>query len=309
MPAIRILAAAAAMALSFTAPARAVVILESTFAEEGGTERNTVVGFRAHIALARQAQFRAVMGVARDGGDHWGSGTAVWIGNEAAAGWILTAAHLTEGRGPRDIRFRSAAGRVYTADLIVRHPSWRNTGTRTGFDVALVRVTRPITDVGPAPVLYAGASETGRTMTFVGWGARGTGLRGESAAFDYGDQAAAAQARVERIISSRGANADIGGYLAITFPREDGAVANDLGGPRRPISRLAGLPGAGDSGGPAFLNVNGTWVVAGITARVSGNSEYGEIAHFARVAGVSDWIRRTTQVARFLGSVEPTAAR
>jgi hypothetical protein len=48
-------------------PAGAVTILDSTWAEEGGSAQNPSGGFGAHIALANQKQFDATISFTSDG--------------------------------------------------------------------------------------------------------------------------------------------------------------------------------------------------------------------------------------------------
>lgn len=177
-------------------------------------------------------------------------------------------------------------------------------GDHTGVDVAIVRLEAPVTDAGPAPVLYAGNAEQGRTITFVGFGTRGIGSVGEDERYNRGSGKAAAQGVVDEAVALRRGSVrmeDPGNYLTVFLPREDGSVANPNGGTRRPVSRLAGLLGSGDSGGSAWMPHGDGWAIVGINTSGDGNAQYGDNSWFVRVSGVRPWIASVFPQARFTG--------
>jgi len=281
--------------------ARAVIILDST---------QRAAGFAEHEALAREPQFRALF-MLRSTEDHsYASG--VFAGNDATNGYVLTAAHnYANGAEARHWAYTSSGGTVYRGIALATPPEWNgNPYTRTGFDLTLVKLDRPVTDAGPAPLFYAGSAELGRIVTFLGFGQRGTGSRGHDAMMVASPRvAAAAHGLVEQVLPRRrlatGA-ADAGNYFAITLPREDGQVRNPLGGRTVPVSRLAGLVANGDSGGPAFMQIDGRWVVCGIASNGTGTGRYGDISYFARTAGLAGWMGSEVPGTRFH---PPVAAR
>lgn len=63
-----------------TASTQTVTILDSTWREEGGRKGREAAGFGAHIALAAQPQFRAVLAMSTDEED-WDEASTTWIGN------------------------------------------------------------------------------------------------------------------------------------------------------------------------------------------------------------------------------------
>ena len=76
--------------------ARAVVILDSTWREEGGRKGREWKGFGAAIALAAEPQFAAVLALSSEG-ESWGEASGTWIGNDdEGRAYILTAAHIFE---------------------------------------------------------------------------------------------------------------------------------------------------------------------------------------------------------------------
>ncbi|MGF1577327.1 MAG: hypothetical protein ACFCU9_15570 [Cyanophyceae cyanobacterium] len=77
------------------ASAGAVVILDSTWAEEGGTNADPSAGFGAHIDLAYEPQFEATIAFSSDG-ETVGDCSGAWIGNDDDYAYVLTAAHCFE---------------------------------------------------------------------------------------------------------------------------------------------------------------------------------------------------------------------
>jgi hypothetical protein len=285
-------------------PSHGVIVLDSTWREEGGARGREADGFGAHMRLANQPQFRGLVSLSNDGGTEWGVGSGTWIGNDDSHGYILTSAHNFDGATIGDILFRTDSGKVLRGERVKIHPGYSVKGDHSGVDVAIVRLVAPVTDGGVAPLLYAGNAEKGRTLTFVGFGTRGIGSTGEDEErFNKGSGKAAAQGVVDEVVPFRGGSVrmdDPGNYLSVTLPREDGRVENSLGGARRPVSRLAGLIGTGDSGGSAWLQIGANWVIAGINTSGSGTAQYGDISWFARVSGFRTWIASVFPQAKFM---------
>jgi len=275
-------------------PATAVTILDSTWREEGGTTGRAWAGFGAHLDLAAEPQFAAVVALATDG-ETWGEASGTWIGNHGGHGYVLTAAHIFELPAQADAyQVRSPGGRIHHADRIWVHPDWNgDTETRTGFDLVILRLTQPMTDAGPPPVLYGGDREAGQTITFVGFGSRGIGSTGEQDRFHHGSAKAAAQGVVDQwvaMLSPPPKDADGGSYLGVFLPREDGGIANPYGGSETPVNRLVGLLGSGDSGGSAWMRVGAAWTIVGVNSNGDGTARYGDSSWFTRIAPHRRWI-------------------
>ena len=304
------LALAAAAVASVTVgsvakPAGAVIILDSTWRQEGGTAARPEAGFGAHLRLAAEPQFKAVVAFASDG-EAWGEASGTWIGNDDRHAYVLTAAHVFELPAQADSYvIRSPGGTIHHIDRIWMPPEWAgDTDTRTGYDLAILRLTKPMTDAGPAPVLYAGSSEAGKLITFVGYGSRGIGSRGQQDEFYTGSDKAAAQGIVDECVdldrtAAADPEADAGGYLGVFLGREDGTVENPYGGSATPPNRLAGLLGSGDSGGSAWMQSGAGWVIVGVNSNGSGEAAYGDSSWFARVGPHRDWITDIFPGARF----------
>lgn len=276
--------------------AEAVIVLDSAYEADG---------FRQHTELARRPQFRSLFALSEDEGETYGAGSGAWIGNDADHGYVLTSAHnFDEDYDETSYVYISTGGTRYRAEDTFTHPLWSgSTQDRSGYDATLIRLDQRVTDAGPQPLLYAGTRELGRRLTFMGYGSRGIGTGGQNTDYDVTDNSpAAAEGLIERLVEAvpdvpRGT--DNGNYFGITLPKEDGSVANRFGGQRRPVSRLAGLLGSGDSGGPAWLEIDGRWVIAGINSSGDDRAAYGDVAWFTRVSGLREWISVVYPRARF----------
>jgi hypothetical protein len=304
-----------ALALAFSPPATAVIILDSTWAEEGGDEDDPAAGFGAAIALAGQPQFDALVALASNGGDGWGTCSGTWIGNDADHGYVLTAAHCFSEEAPaEDFRVRSRGGSEFeVVDAVIHEDWWGGDLFKTGYDIAILVLDAPVHDAGRPPTLYGGDEELGQLLTFMGYGSRGIASIGEDPNYHDGEAThAAAQGLVAEVKSQGdddGDDEDTGNYLGVFLPAEDGSIENPYGGAMTPSGRLAGLLGSGDSGGPAFLQVGGRWVVAGVNSNGSGNAEAGQTSWFVRVSGKRDWILSHVPTARFVPRGERHPAR
>jgi hypothetical protein len=297
-------AAAALVALGLAAsPASAVVILDSTWKAEGGAKGRETAGFKAHLKLAAEPQFRAVLALSTPDGA-WGEASGTWIGNVDGHAWILTAGHIFELPGSADdYVVLGPKGETLKADRLVIHPKWNgDTETRTGYDLALIRLKKPIEGLGEPPLIHAGGSEAGKLLTFVGYGNRGIGSKGEQAKFYEGSDKAAARGVVDQFVDPAGPKkkkGDLGNWIGVFLPKEDGSVENPYGGSNKPADRMVGLLGSGDSGGSAWLEIGGQWRIVGINSNGSGKAQYGDSSWFARVAPHRDWIAGHVPTARF----------
>ncbi len=282
-------------------PAGAVVILDSTWRAEGGRPGRESEGFGAHEALARQPQFASVMSLSEDDGESWDTASGTWIGNMAGPngsvqGVVLTSGHNFEpGEGADNFLYRTLGGTVRHGVRLDIHPLYnRNNKERSGYDAAIVRLDRAVTDAGPAPALYAGRDEKGRQIVMVGYGTRGIGSVGENEDYNNSGVPAAATNVVDEVMDAvapppRGD--DAGNWLQVTLRRESEGA-----------DRLDGLLGAGDSGGSAWMRTQRFgWAIVGINANGNGDSVYGDQSEFARVSGLRDWILRLAPGARFAG--------
>lgn len=272
--------------------ARAVIILDSTYKAEG---------YKAAEALAAEPQFAAVFAFCNGENDGCGSASGTWIGNDDSHGYILTAGHnFGEGFVADSWVYRSKAGKYYKGAAVVVNPNYLRIAAadeanefKLGFDVAIVTLTELVTDAGEPPLLYIGDQEMGQTLTYVGYGSRGSAGAGQDENMPAGDIAAAAQGVIESVepLKLSAAGGADGNYLQVFLPKEDGSSENPFDGAvTEPISKYAGLLGSGDSGGSAWLETPEGWAIAGINGNGSGNAQYGDTSGFARVSGHIEWI-------------------
>ncbi|HLO78211.1 MAG TPA: peptidase S1 [Magnetospirillum sp.] len=299
----RAAAVTAAAILAAPVPGGAVTALDGTWRAEGGGKGHEADGFGAHLRLAAEPQFRAVLALSTDG-KTWGEASATWIGNDATHAYVLTAAHIYEL--PAKVNayvVRGPDGTVWRPDRLWVHPQWNgDTETRTGYDAAILRLPKPLEGMGAPPVLYGGQGEEGKLITFVGFGSRGIGSTGEADRFYTGSAKAAAQGVVDQWVGlapGRKSKGDVGNYLGVFFPKEDGSIANPYGGARKPATSLVGLLGSGDSGGSAWMPLKGGWVLVGINSNGDGTARYGDSSWFARVSALRPWITEVFPGAHF----------
>ena len=279
-------------------PAAAVIILDSTWAAEGGEPGREGRGFAASIALAGEPQFAGVIGLEWNN-DYGGSGT--WIGNDARGrAYILTAAHnFDDGSGATGWTYVSSSGKKFSGVKLEIHPLYDKDDNATGgYDMAIVVLDGPIDDAGEQPRLYGGAEELHQIATSVGYGSRGTGSAGEAPKF-YASRDRAAMRNVIDVVEAPVPSGRGGNSLGTDFDSEDGEH-NALVGDETPVDRFEGALGSGDSGGSLWIRTARGWAIAGIN--VSGDDDqYGASNWYSRVSTQREWILRVFPGARFAG--------
>lgn len=282
-----------AAAAGLARPAGAVIILDGTWRAEGGGPGREKDGFRAHIALANQPQFDGLVAFSEDEGEAWDDASGTWLGNFGGAGWLLTAAHNFKKGEPADnYLYRTRTGTVCNGVRRFKHPRYNGDGdTRSGYDVALVQLDRPVTDAGAPPLLFAGDLKVGMRVVMVGFGCRGLGTTGEQAVFDSSENnKTAAENTIDEVAAPTARDTDgedSGNWLSVTLRRE-----SEGGG------RLDGILGAGDSGGSVWMRSDGRWYIVGVNATGTGD-RYGEQSYFTRLAGVRPWLASVLPALRF----------
>jgi hypothetical protein len=143
-------------------------------------------------------------------------------------------------------------------------------------DIALVKLTQPVTDVAPV-VIYKDSDEAGQVVKIVGKGATGTGATGHD---PKGPNRTELRRAFNKITSAHDR------WFCYVFDEPLSALP------------LEGVTGNGDSGGPALIEGDDQWLLAGMAAWkvVQGNvmtarpGLYGQINCNVRLSHYIEWI-------------------
>jgi hypothetical protein len=226
--------------------------------------------------IASESDYPAVFPLLRSDHGH------ICVASLVAERWALTAAHcvLETGLSESMISDKSysveIAGSANEVVRVVFHPHWPGVASETHLasevDLALLELSRPAPDVSPLAI-YNGHTEAGRQVTFLGWGSAGMGSSED-------------RFRDGRLRFARNTVVAANSWLHFDFddpaPRDSRAVPYE------------GIPGLGDSGGPALLLDEGVPVLVGVAVGELGGPErsgrYGAHIIYERVSLHADWI-------------------
>ena len=213
-----------------------------------------------------------------------GGGTSC-SGTLIADQWILTAAHCVDR--PVDSAAFLRDTNFGFIDQVILHPDWQRNNFLGGGDLALLRLSTPITTIDPAEI-YTGRDELGAQGTIVGFGQTGTGLTG-------------AQAGTQGTLRAGNNVMDV---LGTARGWDERILLTDFDNPLNPGDSNYGSSSPldleysiapGDSGGALFILTDAGWQIAGVSSFVnstdgSPNSDYGDSNGFTRISDYSGWI-------------------
>lgn len=183
--------------------------------------------------------------------------------------WIITAAHgLTSVEENQSIALLDT---TFDITRVVMHPNWE------GFenDIALIQLERGAEGLEPAS-LYTETDEIGKEITIMGRGWYGTGESGpvtDDKTFRLGTN------RIDSVSTH---------WIKFRFDEPDHPNATEL----------ESISGPGDSGGPAFINLDGRNYLAGISSNQINQQlgvqegHYGVMEYYTRVSSYIYWIEK-----------------
>ena len=213
---------------------------------------------------------------------------------------ILTAAHVvTDDSGNKlsgsvDFVFGSGGGTSipYSAADVTVLPSYNPVPGSNNIvpnDVALIRLTSAAPGSVTAFDLYRNTDEIGQAFTMVGFGETGTGADGEST-----NTSGVKRMGTNTFEATGNVTDEPAFFRNLAYDFDDGTTtynefSNTFGVPSN-LGETSGATlietavGSGDSGGPGFINVNGTLYIAGIVSGSTDDSRFGSNGDYARVS-------------------------
>ena len=193
--------------------------------------------------------------------------------------WAITAGHCTEQTPMGEV---IRAGGIYPVTIdgaefavteLVLHPAYKHPRQVEAVDLALIKLDRPS---GITPIsLYREKDERDKVVTFLGWGFTGEGTKG-------GTGNDGKMRRAQNTVMNAGK------WLEFIFddPRDNNSTA----------LLLEGVPGLGDSGGPALFETPDGLLLMGVALGEINNplaakqGVYGSISLYERVSTYYSWV-------------------
>ncbi len=186
-------------------------------------------------------------------------------GTLIAADVVLTAAHCVEGErggfiGDTEGTFE-VNGQTYGTTKITVHPNYDPNNFGAGNDIAIMKLDRPVNGITPVEINRV-VPQIGQILTLVGFGETGSSTGGSNG--DFGNKTVG-QTPIDNVTATH-----------IEWNFDNHSESNTA---------------AGDSGGPAFVELNGQLYIAGITSGGDGDPHrLGDHSFDTRVDTLATWI-------------------
>lgn len=167
---------------------------------------------------------------------------------------VLTAAHCIPESGPQDFE---VGGRTYSAKQVVVHPQYES----EDIDLAVMILNENVVGIEPAEINRV-PPQVGQMLTLVGFGATGTAQSGHDGSFGVKH---VGQTPIDEVTST-----------LVNWNYDDPSESNTA---------------PGDSGGAAFLEIDGKLVLAGVTSGGTlENAGLGDKSIDMRVDAFASWV-------------------
>jgi subtilisin-like proprotein convertase family protein/V8-like Glu-specific endopeptidase len=173
---------------------------------------------------------------------------------------VLTAAHCLEGVSNSGAFFE-VNGQTYNSSKVTIHENYNANQFDAGYDLAIIELDRAVNGVEPMNINRT-TPQVGTMLTLVGFGEGGTSQGGYDPN-DTGKQVG--QTELEEVSQT---------HISWNFD-----------------SHNESNTAPGDSGGPAFVEVNGEFLIAGVTSGGDGDAHtLGDYSFDTRIDNLADWI-------------------
>jgi cyclophilin family peptidyl-prolyl cis-trans isomerase/outer membrane protein assembly factor BamB len=237
---------------------------------------------------------------------------------------VVTAGHILRGsykaKAPVASEWTFSLGsdslkptETYSVSEVILHPGWTarlsyeggiGDGDLLGLDLALLRLDSPVVGVTPARLNAEDSEPIGSRVILAGYGSIADGKGGVTSVDNF--DRLAGENTLDRVVETVNASnvpqAYRGGLLGVDFDSPD-EIFNALGSQASLIDYLGSGSSAstplpyesttaeGDSGGPAFVRMNGVWKVVGTVSYGTESSVYGDVTVYTRLASQLTWLQ------------------